>query len=426
MDGLIQLLQAVILLGHILSNVLSLIQVIRLGNLFKGKGGLTAMDVSSFVFAGKSIFMHKPSKNLMAIPISRPAIGEEEIRAVTEVLRSGNLAQGKKVEQFENEFSRYVGARFAAAVSSGTAALQIGLQALGLGKGDEVITTPFTFAATANAIIHCGARPVFADIDPRTFNLDPEKIAASKKTKAVMCVHLYGQPCEMDSLKSICREADAKLVEDAAQAVGAEYKGKRIGTFGALSAFSFYATKNLTTGEGGMIATGSKGLAEQARIIRNQGQTEQYRHDIISYNFRMTDIQAAIGIEQLKRVDSLNRKRIGNAKFLADSLSSVKGIETPFVPRHVKHVFHQYTLKVPKGRDKLLSYLNGHGIGARVYYPQPVYMQPPYVKMGFGKGLCPVAEKVCGQVLSIPVHPLLKQNELEEIVKQVKDGAAHL
>jgi len=362
----------------------------------------------------------------MAIPISRPAIGEDEIRAVTEVLRSGNLVQGAKVEQFENEFSRYVGARFAAAVSSGTAALQIGLQALGLGKGDEVITTPFTFAATANAIIHCGAKPVFADIDPATFNLDPEKIAASAKTKAVLCVHLYGQPCEMDSLQSACRDADAKLVEDAAQAVGAEYRGKRVGTFGALSAFSFYATKNLTTGEGGMIATGSKGLAEQAKVIRNQGQSGQYRHDIISYNFRMTDIQAAIGIEQLKRVDSLNRKRMENARFLTDSLSSVGGIETPLVPKHVKHVFHQYTLRLQNGRDKLLSYLNGHGVGARVYYPQPVYMQPPYAKMGFRKGLCPEAEKACSQVLSVPVHPLLTQKELEEIVKQVKDGARSL
>jgi len=370
--------------------------------------------------------MDKPSKNLMAISISRPAIGEDEIRAVTEVLRSGNLVQGAKVQQFENEFSIYVGSRFAAAVSSGTAALQIGLQALGLGKGDEVITTPFTFAATANAIIHCGARPVFADIDPQTFNIDPEKITPSGKTKAVLCVHLYGQPCEMDSLGKICRGADAKLVEDAAQAVGAEYRGKSVGTFGALSAFSFYATKNLTTGEGGMIATDSRGLAEQARIIRNQGQSGQYRHDIISYNFRMTDIQAAIGIEQLKRIDSLNRKRMENARFLTDSLSGVKEVETPFVPKHVKHVFHQYTLKVPKGRDKLLNYLNGHGIGARVYYPQLVYMQPPYAKMGFGKGLCPVAEKVCSQVLSIPVHPLLTQKELEEIVKNVKEGARSL
>jgi perosamine synthetase len=362
----------------------------------------------------------------MVIPIARPVIGEEEIRAVTEVLRSGNLVQGKKVELFESEFSKYIGARFATAVSSGTSALQIGLQALGLRKGDEVITTPFTFAATANAIIHCGAKPVFADIDPKTFNLDPGKIKASGRTKAVICVHLYGQPCEMDSLAKVCEESGLKLVEDAAQAVGAEYRGRRIGTFGYLSTFSFYATKNLTTGEGGMIVTGQKDIAEQARIIRNQGQSEQYKHDIISYNFRMTDIQAAIGIEQLKRIESLNRKRIENARFLTDSLSSVKGIETPFVPKHVKHVYHQYTIKVPKGRDRLLNYLNNHGVGARVYYPQPVYLQPPYVKMGFRKGLCPVAEEVCKQVLSLPVHPLLTQKELEEIARQVKDGARSL
>jgi dTDP-4-amino-4,6-dideoxygalactose transaminase len=175
-----------------------------------------------------------------------------------------------------------------------------------------------------------------------------------------------------------------------------------------------------------MILTGQKDIAEKARMIRNQGQTSQYRHEIISYNFRMTDMQAAIGIEQLKRIESLNRKRIENAKFLSDSLSSVNGIETPFVPRHVKHVFHQYTIKVPKGRDKLLNYLNGHGIGARVYYPEPIYLQPPYLKMGFRKGLCPVTEEICKQVISIPVHPLLTQEELETVAKTVKNGAKEI
>ena len=360
----------------------------------------------------------------MPIPIAKPVIGEEEVRAVTEVLRSGKLVQGEKVEEFEKGFSGYVGTKFAMAVSSGTAALQIGLQSMGIQKGDEVIVPPFTFAATANAVIHCGATPVFTDIDPRTFNIDPGKIGekVTDKTRAVVCVHLYGQPCEMDPIARLCKSANADLVEDAAQAVGAEYRGRRVGTFGRISAFSFYATKNLTTGEGGMILTGQKDLVEKVRMIRNQGQGEQYRHEIISYNFRMTDIQAAIGIEQLKRIAGLNRKRLENAKFLTDSLSSVKGIEVPFVPRHVKHVFHQYTIKVPKGRDKLLDYLNKHGVGARVYYPEPIYMQPPYLKMGFQKGLCPVTEDVCRQVLSIPVHPLLTQEELETVAATVRNG----
>lgn len=360
----------------------------------------------------------------MPIPIAKPVIGEEEIRAVTEVLRSGKLVQGEKVEQFEKGFSSYVGTKFAMAVSSGTAALQIGLQSMGIRKGDEVIVPPFTFAATANAVIHCGATPVFADIDSRTFNIDPEKIQEkiTDKTRAVICVHLYGQACEMGSLTNICKSANADLVEDAAQAVGAEYKGRKVGTFGRISAFSFYATKNLTTGEGGMILTGQKDIAEKVKMIRNQGQSEQYKHEIISYNFRMTDIQAAIGIEQLKKISDLNKKRIENASFLSDSLSSVKGIETPFVPGHVKHVFHQYTIKVPKGRDKLLNYLNVHEIGARVYYPEPVYLQPPYLKMGFRKGLCPVTEEVCRQVLSLPVHPLLTQEELETVADAVRNG----
>jgi perosamine synthetase len=285
-----------------------------------------------------------------------------------------------------------------------------------------VITTPFTFAATANAIIHCGARPVFSDIDPRTFNLDPGKVKASKKAKALVCVHLYGQTCDMNPLEKVCRESGLELVEDAAQAVGAEYRGKKAGTFGTLSAFSFYATKNLTTGEGGMIVSGNKGIVDKARILRNQGQSRQYMHDIVSYNFRMTDIQAAIGIEQMKRIGGLNKKRIENARFLTDSLSGASGIETPFVQKGVKHVFHQYTIKVSNNRDRLLNYLNNHGVGARVYYPQPLYMQPAYVKMGFRKGLCPVAEEVCKRVLSLPVHPLLTQKELEEIVKNVKAG----
>jgi perosamine synthetase len=360
----------------------------------------------------------------MLIPIARPMIGEEEVRAVSEVLRSGKLVQGEKVSQFESGFSCYTGSKFAAAVSSGTAALQIGLQSLGIQKGDEVIVPPFTFAATANAVIHCGAKPVFGDIDPRTFNLDPERVQEkiTDMTKAVVCVHLYGQPCEMDPLARMCKAAGASLVEDAAQAVGADYRGRKVGTFGLIAAFSFYATKNLTTGEGGMITTGQKDLAEKARMIRNQGQKEQYRHEIISYNFRMTDIQAAIGIEQLKRIEALNRKRIENAKFLSDSLSSVKGIEIPFVPKHVKHVFNQYTIKIPEDRDKLLNYLNSHGIGAKVYYPEPVYMQPPYLEMGFRRGLCPVTEDVCRQVLSIPVHPLLTQEELETVADAVRSG----
>ena len=362
----------------------------------------------------------------MAIQIARPRMGKEEIRAVTEVLKSGKLVQGEKVRAFEEDFSDYIGTQHAVAVSSGTAALQIGLQALGLKKGDEVITTPFTFAATANSIIHAGAKPVFADIDPRTFNLDPRRVEdrLTDRTKAIICVHLYGLPCEMGSLLKICKYSGAKLVEDAAQAVGAEYKGRKAGSFGDVSTFSFYGTKNITTGgEGGMILTDKQETAEKARIIRNQGQSSQYRHDMISYNFRITEMQAAIGIEQLKKVELLNSKRIENAGFLSDSLSSVKGIEVPYVSKSCSHVFHQYTIRVRKGRDRLLEFLNKHGIGARVYYPETVYMQPPYVQMGYRKGLCTNAEEACGQVLSLPVHPELTEKELEEVVAAVRKWA---
>jgi perosamine synthetase len=369
------------------------------------------------------IFILWGAEHIMIIPISRPSMGKEEIDAVTEVLKSGNLVQGEKVRQFEADFRKYIGTGHGVAVSSGTAALQIGLQALGLQKDDEVITTPFTFAATANAIIHCGAKPVFADIDPGTFNIDPVKIKErlTERTKAIVCVHLYGQPCEMDSIMRICKYSGAMLTEDAAQAVGAEYRGKKVGSFGHFSAFSFYATKNITTGEGGMILTDSEELAGKASIIRNQGQSRPYRHDIVSYNFRMTDMQAAIGIEQLKKVELLNQRRMENAQFLTESLSGLPGLEVPFVQKGVKHVFHQYTVRVPKGRDRLLEHLNKQGIGAKVYYPEPVYLQPPYEKMGFEKGLCPVSEETAKSVLSLPVHPLVSEADLDRIVKVVKE-----
>jgi len=372
------------------------------------------------------LFILNVSEDYMAIPISKPSIGKEEIRAATEVLMSGNLAQGKRTERFEKDFSKYVGTKFGAAVSSGTSALQLGLQSLGLKKGDEVITTPFTFAATANAILHCGAKPVFSDIDSRTLNIDPVKIIenATKKTKAILCVHLYGQPCDMAALMKICDKEGLLLVEDAAQAIGAEFRGKKAGSFGMLSAFSFYATKNITTGEGGMVLTNSEDIDESVRILRNHGQTRPYRHDVVSFNFRMTDIQAAIGIEQLKKVEALNRKRAENAKFLTDSLSSVGGIETPFVQENVRHVFHQYTIRVLGGRrDRLLECLGRAGVGARVYYPDPVYAHTPYAKMGYKRGICPVAEKAAREVLSLPVHPALSEEDLRKIVQAVRKCA---
>jgi perosamine synthetase len=356
------------------------------------------------------------------IPIARPVIGEEEIQAVKEALQSGMLTQGARVKGFEAGFSEYIGTRHGIATSSGTTALMAGLEALGIGHGDEVITTPFTFIATPNSIVFQGARPVFADIDPKTFNINPKLIEdkITPRTKALLVVHLYGNPCDMDSIRRICREHSLLLIEDCAQAAGAEYRGNKAGSFGDLSVFSFYPTKNMTTAEGGMILTDREDVARKARMIVNQGQSGQYEHLIIGYNYRMNEMQAALGIVQLKKLDGMNQKRIENAMFLTRGLCKIKWVRTPEITPRSKHVFHQYTIKV-EDRDELLKHLNSRGIGARVYYPKPVFMQPAYQKMGFGATLCKTSENISRHVISLPAHPSLKKQELQTIINEIKN-----
>jgi len=356
------------------------------------------------------------------IPISKPFIGEEEIQAVKEVLESGMLVQGEKVEKFENEFAKYIGCKYGIAISSGTTALQVGLKALGISKGDEVITTPFSFIATANSILYVGGKPVFADINPETFNIDPEKIEEkiTNKTKAVLIVHLFGNPCEMDEIMKICKEHDLFLIEDACQAHGAEYKGKKVGSFGDLSCFSFYATKNMTTGEGGTILTNNEEIAEKAKLLRNHGQEKTYEHKILGFNYRMSDIQAAIGLVQLKKLEEMNKKRMENAKIFNENLSKISWLKIPFIEKNKKHVFHQYTIKVLNGkRDYVLNKLNERGVGAKVYYPKPIHLQLVYKKLGYNENL-PVSEEIAKQVLSLPVHPLLTKNDLNKIINEIK------
>ena len=354
------------------------------------------------------------------ISIARPVLGREEIAAAVAVLKSGNLTQGEHVSSFEEKFSSYIGTKFGVACSSGTSALQVGLEALGIKDGDEVITTPFTFIATGNSILYNRATPVFSDIDPRTFNIDPARIESkiTDKTKAVMVVHLYGQPCDMKPIAELCEKRDLLLIEDSAQAHGAEYKGKKVGTFGDLSAFSFYATKNMVTGEGGMILTDNDAVAQKAKVIINQGQVGKYDHVMIGYNYRMMEMQAAIGLVQLRRLGGLNARRESNARFLSKGLSKLDWIEAPYVMPGVKHVWHQFTAKVQAGhRDDLFEHMNSNGVGARIYYPTPVHMQPAYKSLGYSEGLCPVAESISRQVLSLPVHPELKRSELREILE---------
>ncbi|MFV2041204.1 MAG: DegT/DnrJ/EryC1/StrS family aminotransferase, partial [Candidatus Hydrothermarchaeales archaeon] len=307
------------------------------------------------------------------IPIAKPLIGEEEKQAVQAVLSSGVIAQGPRVKEFEGEFSKYCDASYGVAASSGTTALHLALLACGVKPGDEVITTPFSFIATANSILYCRAKPVFADIDPETFNIGPDEIEAhiTDKTRAVLVVHLYGQPCEMDSLTRICGDNDIRLIEDACQAHGAECKGRKAGSLGDCAVFSFYPTKNMTTGEGGMLTTDDSEIADRARLLREHGSKVRYHHDVLGYNYRMTDIAAAIGLEQLKKLDSFNTARKGNAERLTEALKGVEGIEAPIVRGDVKHVFHQYTIRVTsdfhRTRDEVVQRLKESGIGTGIY-----------------------------------------------------------
>lgn len=351
------------------------------------------------------------------IPIARPLIGEEEQEAVRRVLASGMLVQGKCVAEFEDGFARYSGVRHAVAVSNGTLALWVALLAHGIGDGDEVITSPFSFIASANSVLYVGAKPVFADIDPKTYTLDPDAVRAAitPKTKAIMPVHLYGGMADMHALMSIVEEHDLLMIEDACQAHGAEFDGKRAGSFGS-GAFSFYPTKNMTSGEGGVITTDDDEVADKARLLRNHGQREKYIHESIGFNFRMTELQAAIGVTQMKHVEDWTEKRISNARYLSQRL---KGSGLPVVADNTRHVFHQYTMRVPDGkRDQFVERLKEQGVGAAVHYPRPIHKQPAYEKLGYTDHL-PVAEQAATEVVSLPVHPALSQSDLDRIIEAV-------
>ncbi len=352
------------------------------------------------------------------INIAKPLIGEEEKKAVMEVLDSGIIAQGPKVKAFEEAFAAMCGVKHAIATSSGTTALHLALLANGVGEGDEVITTPFTFIASSNSVLFCGARPVFVDIDPHTFNIDPSQIEAkiTPHTKAIIPVHLFGLCSDMDAIQEIANRHHLAVIEDACQSHGAEYQGKRAGSFGT-GAFSLYATKNITTGEGGMITTDDDVIDEKCRVLRQHGMRRRYYHDELGFNFRMTDIQAAIGLPQLKKIDSFNEARNHNAAYLSSQLN---GVVTPQVPEGYRNVFHQYTIRVDAAkRDGLIAYLQQQGIGSGVFYPVPVHMQSFYrAELGYADHL-PVAEQVASEVISLPVHPGLSQEDLDCIVKAV-------
>lgn len=355
------------------------------------------------------------------IPIAKPDIGDEEIRAVAEVLKSGIIASGPEVAEFEKEFAHYTGVKYAVAVNSGTAALHAALLANDIGKGDEVITTPFSFIATANSILFTGAKPVFVDIEPETFNINPELIEEkiTENTKVIMPVHLYGHPAKMDEIMEIVNEHNLVLIEDACQSHGAEYRGKKVGSFGC-GTFSFYPTKNMTTGEGGMITTNDDEVAEKACMIRNHGSRERYLHEMLGYNLRMTDISAAIGRVQLGKLEKYIEKRRENAKVLNEGLGDLDCIQIPTEVDCCRHVYHQYTVRTDH-RENIVSSLQKANIGYGIHYPIPIHKQPIYDKLGY-KDKLPEAEKAAEKVLSLPVNPSIGDEEIYQVIDAVKKG----
>ncbi|MCK4526064.1 DegT/DnrJ/EryC1/StrS family aminotransferase [candidate division WOR-3 bacterium] len=361
------------------------------------------------------------------IPIAKPIIGNDEIQAVVQVLKSGMLTQGKAVEEFENAFAEYIGVKNAIAVSNGTISLDIALKSLDIKQGDEVIVPSFTFISTANAVLFQGAKPVFVDVDERTFNINPEDVVKkiTDKTKAIIGVHLFGYPFDVKAIQEICEDYNLYLVEDCAQAHGAEYKGKKVGGFGVAGCFSFYATKNMTTGEGGIITTDSDEIAKMCRLLRSHGENKKYYHTILGYNYRMTDIQAAIGVIQLKKLDIFNRKRINNAQYFNKHIKT-HGLKLPHKESVVKHVFHQYAVTIEKEfpmlRDEFMEYLKKKSIGCAIHYPLPIHKQPLYRRMGYTDEnvQCPVATSLSKKILSLPVHPSLAEKDLIYITETIK------
>lgn len=353
------------------------------------------------------------------IPPAKPIIGDEEREAVDRVMRGGMVAQGPEVAAFEEEFSaHFVPGRPSVAVNSGTAGLQLGLLAAGVGAGDEVIVPSFTFAATGNSVALTGGTPVFVDIEPETFTLDPEAVAAAitPRTKGILPVHLYGHPARMRELEKLAADRGVALYEDAAQAHGASLGGRPVGSFGEFAMFSLYPTKNMTSGEGGMVTTATEEVARRVKLLRNQGMERQYENEVIGFNARMTDIHAAIGRVQLTKVDAWTKTRQQNAAFLDANL---RGVVVPPVADGAVHVYHQYTIRVPEDRDGFVAALKAeHNVGAGVYYPIPNHRLSSLAPYAPGLDL-PETERAAREVVSLPVHPSLSQDDLDRIVTAV-------
>ena len=340
--------------------------------------------------------------------------------AIAGVLESGQFVLGNAVAAFEEEFAEYCGGGQAVGVNSGTSAMHLALLAAGVGPGDEVVTTPFTFAASVAAILYCGAAPVFADIDPVSFNLDPARLepVITEKTKAILPVHLYGLPAEMDQILAVARAHKLIVIEDAAQAHGAEYRGRRTGSLADLACFSFYPTKNLGAyGEAGAVVTANPEYAAAIRLLRNWGQTRRYEHAVRGYNYRMEGMQGAILRVKLRHLEAWTEARRAIAAAYTGLLKDT-GVVTPMAPPHVRHVYHAYTIRTPN-RDTMMERLAAAGIQASVHYPMPVHLQPAYRDARSPEGSLPMSECAAREVLSLPIYPELRPEQVEAVCQAV-------
>ncbi|MFQ6125772.1 MAG: DegT/DnrJ/EryC1/StrS family aminotransferase [Candidatus Heimdallarchaeota archaeon] len=356
----------------------------------------------------------------MKIPIAKPRLSEKTLEKVKSVLESGMWIDSSNVKKLEDAFARYLGVKYARAVSNGTAALMVAVNSLNIGLGDEVIVPSFSFAATANCVLFQGAKPIFTDIDPMTFNIDPRSVKKnlSNKTKAIIPVHLYGLPAPMDELSDLAHDR-IWIIEDACQAHGAEYNGQKVGSIGTIGVFSLYPTKNMVCGgEGGLIVTNNEEIFERIQLFVNHGQDRKYHHVVLGYNFRMSEVNAVIALDSLKTLDSFNDKRIANAESYSRELSDVTYLDLPVTPNGCKHVFHQYTIK-SKIRDQIIKTFEETGIGFGIHYPLPIHLQPFY-RATHGDIHLKNAETVAKHAISIPVRPDLTGEEKRKIISVLR------
>jgi len=353
------------------------------------------------------------------------SIKDEVGLAIGEVLKETNFILGRQVELLEAEVAKYIGTKYAVGVASGTDALVLSLLALGIGKDDEVITTPFTFIATAEAISRVGAKPVFCDIEQKTYNIDADKIKTkiTPRTKAILAVHLYGCPCQMDEIIALAKAHHLKIIEDCAQSFGAEYKGKKAGSIGDCGAFSFFPGKNLGAyGDGGMVATNEAEIAEKLKILRNHGSQDKYFYVTHGFNSRLDTLQAAVLRVKLKHIDKWIAMRITNADYYHQLLSGIENISVPEVPGYAKHAFNYYTIRIKKERALLQQRLKEKGIASAIYYPLCLHLQEVYRDLGYKKGDFQIAEQTQEDVLSLPMFAELTKEQLKEITQTIKDS----